>query len=427
MNWREMLEKASALVGQAQKLLEEAGDKITAEQKAQVDQWLKEAEDLSKKADELRGNDDRSERMKTLHAAISAKAGRQGRPAAGAPASGFKSWAEFLKAVYRGNDPRLQMVDSVLTSEERKDLAEGALSTGGALVPAEFRSDLLEAAAESAIVRPRAFSIPMGSRSVTIPMLDQTQIPAACETAFFGGVALEWIEEAEDKPDTEPAFKQLELVAHELAGWLPASNALIADSAVTIGALIPRLFGAAAAWAEDYAFFRGDGVGKPLGVLNAPATIWHNRASASMFTFADAVGMLAHLLPQSWARAVWSFNISVLPQLYQMTDDNDNNIWLPNASEKGPGTLLGIPITFTEKLPVLGTKGDIMLCDFSFYIVGDREMPAVASSVHERFRKNQTTWRISERLDGQPWLPGRITLADGETEVSPFVGLTDAT
>jgi HK97 family phage major capsid protein len=423
-----MLEKAAALVSQAQKLLTDAGDKITPEQKSQVDQWLKEAEDLARKADEARGDDDRAERMNKLQGALKSKAGRPGAPAAqsNAPASGFKGWAEFLKAVARGTDPRLITANTALTAEERKDLAESAGATGGFLVPVEFRAELLEVAAESSIVRPRAFVLPMASRSVTIPMLDQTQVPAACNTAFFGGVALEWIEEAEEKPQTEPTFKQLELVAHELAGWLPASNALLADSAVTLGALIPRLFAGAAGWAVDYACLNGDGVGKPLGVINAPATIWVPRAGASHFAFADAVNMLAQFLTQSWARGVWVMNQSVIPDLYQLVDANDNNIWLPNAAEKGPGTLLGIPIAFTEKTPTLGTQGDVLLCDFGYYVLGDREMPTIASSIHERFRRNQTTWRISERVDGQPWLDGPITLADGATTVSPFVGLIDA-
>ena len=35
--------------------------------------------------------------------------------------------------------------------------------------------------------------------------------------------------------------------------------------------------------------------------------------------------------------------------------------------------------------------------------------------------KNQMTWRVVERVDGQPWLEKPITLQDGSSTVSPFV------
>ena len=37
--------------------------------------------------------------------------------------------------------------------------------------------------------------------------------------------------------------------------------------------------------------------------------------------------------------------------------------------------------------------------------------------------KNQTTWRVVERVDGQPWLDNVITLQDGTSTVSPFIVL----
>ena len=55
------------------------------------------------------------------------------------------------------------------------------------------------------------------------------------------------------------------------------SNALLADNAVGLEALLTRLFGGAIAWFEDYAFLNGNGAGKPLGVTNAPAAIAVNR------------------------------------------------------------------------------------------------------------------------------------------------------
>ena len=38
-----------------------------------------------------------------------------------------------------------------------------------------------------------------------------------------------------------------------------------------------------------------------------------------------------------------------------------------------------------------------------------------------RFRNDLIAWRAVHRVDGQPWLSAPITLADGTTDISPFV------
>ena len=42
-------------------------------------------------------------------------------------------------------------------------------------------------------------------------------------------------------------------------------------------------------------------------------------------------------------------------------------------------------------------------------------------TTHVNFLKNQMTWRVVERVDGQPWLEKPITLQDASSTVSPFV------
>jgi HK97 family phage major capsid protein len=77
----------------------------------------------------------------------------------------------------------------------------------------------------------------------------------------------------------------------------------------------------------------------------------------------------------------------------------------------------------TEKLPALGTKGDLLLFDPSFYVIGDRMSIEVAASEHVNFLANQMTWRVVERVDGQPWMDKPVTLQDASSTVSPFVVL----
>ena len=140
--------------------------------------------------------------------------------------------------------------------------------------------------------------------------------------------------------------------------------------------------------------------------------------------------MWSKLLPASWGSAVWACSPTVVPKLLQLQDGANRAIFLQIGSpDKGAITaapnwaLLGRPIFPTEKLPALGTKGDLILSDPSLYVVGDRMSVEVAASEHVNFLKNQMTWRVVERVDGQPWLENAITLQDASSKVSPFVVL----
>ncbi len=86
-------------------------------------------------------------------------------------------------------------------------------------------------------------------------------------------------------------------------------------------------------------------------------------------------------------------------------------------------SLLGFPMYCSEKLPPLGTKGDLILIDPLYYLIGDRATLTISASDHVNFLKNQVTFRVTRRTDGQPWIEKPITLQDGSTTVSPFVVL----
>ncbi len=305
-------------------------------------------------------------------------------------------------------------------------LAEASGVTGGYTVPPKFYAQLQQLMAEETFIRPRAFVVPMGAATMWMPYLDVTTVQSAGVSPFFGGVNMSWTAEAQTRTETEPAFKQMELKAWELSGYSISSNVLLQDSVVGLEKFLMVLFAKAIAWYEEYAFLQGSGAGKPQGMLNAPASIAVNRANANQVQFADVAGMWAKLLPASWNKAIWTFSPSVVPQLLQLKDGANRAIFISIDSgiTKAPNwALLGRPAIPTEKVPPLGTKGDVMLLDPSFYVIGDRMSIEIAASEHVNFLKNQMTWRVVERVDGQPWLSAPVTLQDAATTVSPFVVL----
>lgn len=377
-------------------------------------------------------------------------------------------WGTFLQAVHavatgKGADQASKALDKMGAKAINKvALAEGSGFTGGYTVPVQFHAELLRLVAEEAFVAQKCMTLPMQSRSLLVPTLNHSSTPAAGTSTFFGGVAASWTPEATSIPESEPTFRQKELVARDLAFHTIASNQLLADNAVALDTLLTTLFKEAMAWFKDFFILRGNGANQPLGVLTNPTnidydvsddaetnpaavagpTITVERTTASKVALSDLARMLAHLLTNSWQNACWVINPSVIPQLIRLTNGATNApflVWLnpaPNSAEgpvamKIPATLFGIPIFWSEKVPTLGGTGDVGLYDFSKYLLGDRMQLQIETSPHVRFLNNQMVWRIIMRWDGQPWPDAPLQLsADGALSTaflsSPFVALGQA-
>src|SRR5262249_50743392 len=153
-----------------------------------------------------------------------------------------------------------------------------------------------------------AYEHPMASATSQFPYLDITTAQTAGNSPFFGGVIARWTAEAQNRTETEPQFKLMELKAWELSGYTVSSNVLLQDSAVGLDKLLTTLFGLAVAWYEDFAFLQGNGVGKPQGIKEAGASIAVARNTPSHVYFADVAKMQSRLLPASWDRAIWTFS-----------------------------------------------------------------------------------------------------------------------
>jgi HK97 family phage major capsid protein len=145
-------------------------------------------------------------------------------------------------------------------------LGESSGAAGGYTVPPDFYEQITTIAAENAILRKYgAYEHPMASATSQFPYLDITTVQTAGNSPFFGGVIARWTAEAQNRTETEPQFKMMELKAWELSGYTVSSNVLLQDSAIGLDKLLTTLFGLAVAWYEDFAFLQGNGVGKPTG------------------------------------------------------------------------------------------------------------------------------------------------------------------
>ena len=425
MDVGKLREESLALTDKGIEIYEKiASGELGIEKREEADKYLAEAGEKTDFAANAKAA--LTQRADLVDGMGSLTAGDTGPPPDGATKALWDSPMEWLCSTIASGVPKhkanLLRQGLIKPDFEEKLLVEGTGALGGFLVPVAFRPEVFAKPGEDAIVRPRAVTIPMSTVQLQMPSLDQTITPDNQLSAYFAGIVYEWIEEASQKPELEINFKLIDLIVHELAGWLPVSNNLIADSAISMEGFLRGIFGRSMADAEDWWFLNGNGVGQPQGVIHAPCTLQPLRAVNGAIDFADIVAIV-HAFEQN-PRGVWVAHICTMAEIMTLMDANSNYMWIPNMRDGMPSRLMGYPIIFTEKVPNLGTKGDIGLYDFGYYLIGDRGQPAIESSIHERFRHNQTTFRISERVDGKPWLTLPVPLRpDGTTWVSPFVSL----
>lgn len=328
----------------------------------------------------------------------------------------FKSFGEFLRAVNDFHKHKMEPGDWRM-----KALSEGTDSAGGFLVPEQWTKGIEQAALENVIVRPLARKMPMTTDTLNYPTVKDT----AHSSSVHGGVIAYWTEEAGTKTASQPTFGTLKLIAKKLIGFTYASDELLEDSAIALEALLIKLFGDAVAWYEEEAFWQGNGVGQPLGIINSGALITPARATANQVALADLGNIMARFNGNLYGRStIWVGNKAILPYLVSLASTIVT--WAGIAGQKVPTGLFGIPLAFTEHQATLGSVGDIGLYDLDKYLIGDRKGLKIDRSIEYRFSTDETTWRFVKRVDGQPLVDSAFTPKRGSTQ-SPFVCLASGT
>lgn len=415
------------LLGEARALLLQANDIVTSPDYTDADR--ERVENLENEAAEIRNRAGRMAKIEEARAELEKKIAEDGQQeATNEDPAQFKTIGEQLVAIAATKhgrfDSRLRAwYDSGDPGE--KDLSGSSGASGAFLMEPQHVRTIYAAIVEQSRIAGLATRISMASRSVFIPALKQSET-ASDEPNWFGGMAAFWTEEGGEKSSTQPEFREIELIARKLAAFTRSSDELLMDSAQSLEAFLtgPMGFPGIVSWKLEHAYLRGTGAGQPLGVLNAPATVSVGRQNdVPPVQYIDLVNMLEHFLPSQ--KGEWFIATSLISSLMTMVDLADHYLWPTlfqgGASVGKPGNLLGMPVSFTEKLPFAGTAGDILLADWSYYLVGDRQAVTIQSTNVEKFIEDKTTWRVVYRGDGKPWLDAPVTLADGQTTISPFV------
>ena len=347
----------------------------------------------------------------------------------------FASLGEFLQCV-RAAATQPSAIDPRLQKRAALGANELVGSEGGFLVGKDMSAEILREINDVGIIAPRCRPIPISvnSNGITINGVDET---SRADASRSGGVLAYWQSEAEATTATKPKFRKIDLKLNKLMALYYATDEVIADAAA-LGALAGSAFAEEMAFKIDDAIIRGDGAGKPLGILLSGCLVSVAKESsqvADTIMYENVVKMLARMTPRSLRNAVWYINQEVNAQLPLMTVKVKNvagtenvggsAVYIPPSGAAGApfGTLLGRPISVIEHAAALGDQGDIILADFSQYLLATKGGLQQAESMHVQFLTGEMTYRFTYRCDGQPARKSALTPYKGSSTLSPFVVL----
>lgn len=256
-----------------------------------------------------------------------------------------------------------------------KAMTQNVFAEGGALVPAEYSSELIALLRNKTAVRQLgARAIPMGA-SLEMPSQDQAA------TAYYvgEGVAI---------TASDLKVGSLKLSEKKLAGLVVISNDLIRNAVLSAEEFVRDDLVQVLALKEDYtAVFGTGGEYSPRGLvslIDASHQYAATAVSATAPTLAEVKKELAKAKRKLKSANIpmvklgWIMSPRTEEWLYSITDGNGNSVF---QAALDSGTLHGAPVVVTNQIPEnLGGTTDesrLIFGDWSQFLIGESMQPVI--------------------------------------------------
>jgi HK97 family phage major capsid protein len=301
-----------------------------------------------------------------------------------------------------------------LTADEVKVLTVASDVTGGYLAPPQYEQSIIKAIV---LVSPFRSLVSVRQSGAT-----ELQLPKRTQTA-----AASWVGEIATRSETQnPNWGLMKVPAHELMAEARISMQNLEDSAFNLEAELSSEFSEQFAVAEGAAVASGNGVGKPLGFLDAnaagPSTPIDFTVSGATSTIAGASGSegdglvnLYHAVKSGYAsNGTWVMNRSSLGKVRLLKDTVGRFLWQasPDLESRSPGLLLGAPIVECPDMPNEGAGAfPIAFGDFKRgYSLVDRIGMSIMRDPYTLQSSGQVKFTARRRIGGQVTLGESLRL-----------------
>lgn len=337
----------------------------------------------------------------------------------------FGNLAEQMQAVKafdqsngRVEDPRLKR----LAAKAPLGLNEGVPSQGGFLLEPTISAEFLKPIHEEGVFSRMVRRLPVGANS-NFGWINGVDETSRATGSRFGGVQAYWRPEAGSVTASKPKFRRINWELKSLEALMYITDEQLADASMT-AEIARQSAGEELMFMVNDAILNGDGVGKPLGALNSNALISVTRTDANTILNADLLNMWQRLHPARRANAAWFVNSEAEPKLDQLYLTSSLEARYVTYGADSVMRIKGKPVYVTEFNAGLGAVGDIVLADFSDYLMWEKG--GIQSSVNPwiQWLTGEQAFKFTYRVDGQPATYSAVTPYKGSNTQSPYVALS---
>jgi HK97 family phage major capsid protein len=267
---------------------------------------------------------------------------------------------------FRAIDTAAHYGDKILAETWEKALSESVFASGGALLPAEFSSAIIEELGAKAVVRKMGVS--------TMPMVGSLTLPY-----FDSSMTAGYVGENSNITKSEPTFGQLQLSDKKLAALVPLSNDLLRTGGSRVDNAVRSHMVRVMGRKEDITFIRSDGSSnEPRGMLYwAVSGNKFNSAGTSLANVTSDLGNCIYYLESNNVEldsAGWLLSPRSKKALITMRDSNGHLVFKP---EMDTGKLFGYPFAVTSQIPEnLGggsNQSEVYFAAFDALVISENE------------------------------------------------------
>ena len=325
-------------------------ERVKEEVKGYVDPLLTEKlhniNDAITKADEALEKAEKAEAMTRAKRAIGDVLGAEKTPLR-------KAFEQFVR-----REEDLTPEQKNLLEVHKKSMNSGSDPAGGYLVTPEVSTAITKILNETSPIRRYASVQSISSDQLVIPQ--QTDLPSASWT------------NRDDAPTetTGVTWKQLTIPTHRLWAEPRVSQDLLDDAIIDVETYLMNALTEAFDIAMNTAFFSGNGVDRPRGLLTYTAgTAWGQveqvpTGDADEVTAAGLTNLVYSLKDGYLSNAVFMMRRQTVGAIRLLTDANGNSLWTPQFGSE-PAQIMGYPVVRAADAQAIGANAlPIVFGDF---------------------------------------------------------------
>ena len=338
----------------------------------------------------------------------------------------FKSLGDFVRSGFDGHQGSAFHDRCKAHFKAIQGMSETVGSDGGFTVMPEFNSKIFEHVYSNDLIA-ATDNYTVGGNNMTFLANAET---SRANGSRHGGLRGYWTGEGQSITASKPAVREVQMKLQKLAVVVYLTDELISDGAQALEQFVTRKAADEFNFMIGDALFNGDGIGKPLGILNAPSLLAiaaEGGQSASTIVASNIIKMQNRFFAPHFGSANWYLNQDCMQQLMQMTLSTGTYsgqlVYMPptGLSSSPYGTLAGRPLKPIEFAGTLGSQGDITLADLGQILSISKGGIAQAVSMHVEFLTDQLALRFTMRMNAAPWENSPITPFKGTNTQSSFV------